>query len=74
MSRFGDVREVLAETWSTAYRYPVANGIRIVVTTLRMHVPSTIMVTGHRALVSFEGQPATCYGCDETGHVYQDCP
>jgi hypothetical protein len=22
MSRFGDVREVLAETWSTAYRYP----------------------------------------------------
>jgi hypothetical protein len=22
ISRFGDVREVLAETWSTAYRYP----------------------------------------------------
>jgi hypothetical protein len=34
-SRFGDVREVLAETWSTAYRYPVANEIRIVVITLR---------------------------------------
>jgi hypothetical protein len=44
MSRYGDVREVLAETWSMAYRNPVDNGIRIAVMTLRMHVPSNIVV------------------------------
>jgi hypothetical protein len=74
MSMFGDVREVLAETWYMVYRYPVVNTIRIVVITLRTHVPSNIMVAGHKALIRYEGQPATCYGCDETGHVYQDCP
>jgi hypothetical protein len=74
MSKFGDVQEVLAETWSMAYCYPVANGIRIVVITLCMHVPLTIVVAGHRTLVSYEGQPVTCYRCDETGLVYQECP
>jgi hypothetical protein len=74
MSRFGDVREVLTETWSTAYRYPVDNGIRIVVMTLRRHVPSNIVMAGHRILVYYETQPTTFYGCDETGRVYQDCP
>jgi hypothetical protein len=39
---------------------------------LRTHVPSHIEVAGHRALVSYEGQPTICYGCDETEHVYQD--
>jgi hypothetical protein len=73
MSRFSHVRKVLAETWSTAYSYPVANEIRIAVMTLRTHVPSNIVVVGQSAC-SYEGQPAICYGCDETGRVYQDCP
>jgi hypothetical protein len=55
MSRFGDVREVLAETWSTAYRYPVANGIRLVVITIRKHVPSNIVVAGHERLSLMKG-------------------
>jgi hypothetical protein len=59
MSRFRGVREVLAETWPTACRYPVVNGIRIVVMTLRTHVPSNILMAGHRTLVSNEGQPTT---------------
>jgi hypothetical protein len=74
MSRFGYVREVLAEKWSAKYRYQVFNENRIVMITLLKHVPLTIVVAGHRALVSYEGQPATCYRCAETGHVYQDCP
>jgi hypothetical protein len=73
MSRFGEVREVLAKTWSTAYRYPVGNIIRIVVITSRTHVPLNIVVTRHRTLVSYEGQPSTCHECDEMGQVYQDC-
>jgi hypothetical protein len=68
MSRFGDVREVLAQTWSMVYRYPVSNGVRVAVM-IRTHVPSNIVVAGHKKLVSYEGQPATCYGCDEAGLV-----
>jgi hypothetical protein len=74
MSSFGDVGELLAETWFTAYHYPVGNWIRIAVMKLPKDVPPNIVVTEQRTLVSYEGQPATCYGCGETAHVYQDCP
>jgi hypothetical protein len=56
MSRFGDVRVVLAEAWYKAYRYQVASGIIIVVMTLRARVPSYIMMARYRALVSYEGR------------------
>lgn len=52
----------------------VANGIRIVVITLTKGVPSNLTIVGHRVLESYDGQPLTCYGCGETGHIYQMCP
>ena len=33
-----------------------------------------LTITGNRVLVSYEGQPATCYGCNATEHQYHDCP
>jgi len=36
LSRYGEVKEVLEENWSRAYRYPVANGIRIAVVSLNI--------------------------------------
>ena len=27
-----------------------------------------------RVLITYDGQPITCYGCNETGHQYGDCP
>jgi hypothetical protein len=36
--------------------------------------PYQLTVAGQRALLSYEGQPDTCYGCGETGHMYQRCP
>jgi hypothetical protein len=62
------------ENWSRAYRHQVANDIRIAMLTLLQHIPSHIVVAGHRALISYEGQPTTCHGCNETGHLYQVCP
>jgi len=32
------------------------------------------MRAGYRELVSYEGQPTTCFGCCETGHFNQICP
>ena len=42
--------------------------------TLTKHIPSHIMIAGHRGLVSYEGQLTTCYGHGEMGHFNQVCP
>jgi hypothetical protein len=41
---------------------------------LVQHIPSSINVAGFRALISYEGQSTTCYGCNEIGHLYIVCP
>ena len=74
LARYGDIREVHVETWSRMYRYQVSNGVRTVVMTLTKHIPSTVMIAGQRVLVSYDGQPVTCYRCHETGHFHQTCP
>jgi hypothetical protein len=51
LSRYEKVKDVQAETWSSSYRYPVANGTRIVTITLATHIPSHITVAGNRVLV-----------------------
>jgi len=73
-SQYGEIKEMQQEVWSKAYRYKVFSGVRIMVITLMKHIPSHIMIAGHRGLVSYEGQPTTCYGCGETGHFNQVCP
>jgi len=74
MTRYGDVKDVQVETWSRIYRYKVSNGVRVVMMSLAKHIPSTITIAGHRVLVSYEGQPMTCYRCQEAGHFHQTCP
>jgi len=56
------------------YIYKIPNGVRQVTVTLTKHVASQVTVDGHRALLSHEGQPATCYGCGDIGHLYPTCP
>jgi hypothetical protein len=74
MSTYGDVKTITQELWSRAYRYPVSNGIRIVEIGRKSHIPSQMMVLGHRLLVSYEGQPLICYKCNEPGHQSHECP
>ena len=74
LGKFGEIREVHNDAWSNAYRYPVRNGVRIVTINLTKLIPSHISVEGHRSLISYEGQPQTCYGCNEMGHQYSVCP
>jgi hypothetical protein len=71
---YGDIISIQDERWSTAYRYTVANGVKMATIKLTKHIPSYMMVAGHRTLVSYDGQPSTCYRCGETGHVNQHCP
>jgi hypothetical protein len=74
LSPYEEVKEVHEELWSTAYRYPVHNGVRIAVTNMKKIIPSHTVIVGTRVLITYEGQSPTCYGCNEQGHHYQDCP
>ena len=65
-SQYGEIKEMQREVWSKAYRYKVFIGVRIIVIILTKHIPSHIMIAGHRVLVSYEGQPTIRYGCGET--------
>jgi len=68
MSKYGDVKDIQEEQWSNQYRYKVLNGVKTVELNLKKHVPSHIFIAGHRVLTSYEGQPTTCYNCNEQGH------
>ena len=46
----------------------------IAVVILTQHILSHTVVAGHRTLISYKGQPKTCYCCNETEHLYQGCP
>jgi hypothetical protein len=72
--QFGEIRDIQSDNWSNNYRYPVSNGIRITTMNLVQHIPSHLIVAGHRTLISYEGQPTTCFGCNEIGRLYQVCP
>lgn len=74
LAPFGKVLDIKEEMWARIYRYAVANGIRQVTVLLTQHKPSHLTIAGQRVLRSYEGQPATCYGCGDTGHLYQSCP
>ena len=73
-TKYGIVHGVTEEKWSTMYRYAVGNGIRIATVELKSHIPSNIHIDGYRTLVSYTGQPVTCYVCNSPSHMAQECP
>jgi hypothetical protein len=74
LRQFGEIRDIQSDTWSSNYRYPVSNGIGITTMNFIQHIPSHLIVARQRTLISYEGQPTTCFGCNEIGHQYQVCP
>ena len=74
LATYGEIKSIRDELWAGAYRYKVYNGIRIAETKLKRHIPSHISIAGNNALISYDGQPATCYRCNEIGHMQIDCP
>jgi hypothetical protein len=55
-------------------RYPVANGICVATIKLDKHLPSHLIIAENRAIMSYEGQPVSCYACGGTRHMRQTCP
>jgi hypothetical protein len=71
---YGRVWEVHNESWTGDYVYHVPSGVTYVTMTLTRHVPSTLFIPDERVLLTYEGQPATCYVCSEIGHISTECP
>jgi hypothetical protein len=63
LSQYGEIHSLQNETWSKAYRYVAANGIKVAVMSFTKHIPSHITIAGYRVLIPYDGQPQTCYGC-----------
>jgi hypothetical protein len=68
LTKYGEVKDIPEDTWSRIYRYKVSNGIRIATVNLKQHTPSHMTIANNRVLISYKGQPPTCYGCSGTGH------
>jgi hypothetical protein len=41
---------------------------------MESHVPSPVLIAGHSALITFEGQPVTCYICNAPGPFIANLP
>jgi len=41
---------------------------------IKQHLPSHMSIAGNDAIISYDGQPPTCYRCNETGHQQLECP
>jgi len=74
LASYGEIVSIQGEIWPKAYRYKVANGVKVIMMKLAKHLPSQMNIAGHRALPSYDGQPVTCYGCGDSGHINQACP
>ena len=55
-SQYGKINEMQRQIWSKTYRYKVFDGVRIAVITLTKHIPSHVMVAGHRSRKSEVGE------------------
>ena len=74
VSKYGKVKSIRDKIWTSACRYKVYNGIRIVELKLKLHLPSHMSIAGNDVLITYDGQPPTCSRCNETGHRQLDCP
>jgi len=41
---------------------------------LKQHLRTHISIAANDALISYDGQPSTCYRCNETGNQQIECP
>jgi hypothetical protein len=71
---YGNIVAIRNEMWSKAYRYAVANGIRIVTMIVNKNIPSHMQIAGHRVLLSYEGSRKLVTVVEKRGTFIQFVP
>jgi len=56
LALYGEVVSIQDEIWLKAFRYKVANGVKVIMMKLTKHLPSQMSIAGHRALPSCDDQ------------------
>jgi len=74
LALYGEMVSIQDEIWPKAYRYKVANGVKVIMMKLAKHLPSLMNNAGHRALPSYDGQLVAYYVCGDSGYINQACP
>ena len=52
----------------------IQSGTRMVTMSVSKDIPVFVTIAGFRCKVWYRGQPITCFGCGNTGHVISACP
>ena len=73
------VFSVFGEVYSVQFVYhkefpTICTGTRIVLMSVQVPVPSTVIVLGFECRVWYPGQPLLCSICQEPGHLARACP
>jgi len=74
LASYREIVSIQDEIWPKAYCYKVANRVKVIMMKLAKHLPYQMNIERHRALPSYDGQPVTCSGCGDSGHINQACP
>lgn len=74
LTRYGVIHSVRNEQWSTAFPFPVNNGIRALKMEVKQNIPGSVLIAGYNAHVTYIGQPILCFVCHEPDHKKEDCP
>lgn len=71
---YGKIQTVENEKWSHKYRFKVDSGIRLVTMIIEKPIPSTLIIAGYEAYVTYLGQEQTCFHCGNSSHLRHNCP
>ncbi|KAJ4446443.1 hypothetical protein ANN_13139 [Periplaneta americana] len=74
LNRYGTLSSIRNEQWSTAFPFPVNNGIRAVKMEIKQRIPGSVKIAGFPAQITYVGQPQLCFVCQEPGHLKEECP
>ncbi|KAJ4447535.1 hypothetical protein ANN_09542 [Periplaneta americana] len=74
LTRYGVIHSVRNDQWSTAFPFPVNNGIRALKMEVKQNIPGSMPIAGYNAHVACIGQPILCFVCHEPDHKKEDCP